>query len=286
MRPTASSSSLSFRSGGTEPGTRSPVSDSARSWSSAMRSASAVSRPSSSERAITSTAVAYEWSATDSGRPIPSFSTQPRRRTPFSRSAASRKPSTAGAPPLAITIMRGAGERAMPVYTRTGDDGTTGLRGGARISKSSPRVAAYGAVDEANAAVGLARAASGGRASGVLLRAQDGLFRVGADLSDPSLSDPMVSGSMADSLEPVIDGYESALPPLSKFVLPGGTELAARLHAARAAVRRAESAAVGAGAPPACTAYLNRLSDLLFVMARDANGPGGDVEWDGRTVFT
>lgn len=174
----------------------------------------------------------------------------------------------------------------MPVYTRTGDDGTTGLRGGARTPKSSPRVAAYGAVDEANAAVGLARAAADGRASQVLLRVQDGLFRVGADLSDPACPDPMVDAGMASALEPLIDGYESALPALSKFVLPGGTELAARLHAARAAVRRAESAAVGIGAPPPCIAYLNRLSDLLFVMAREANRVGGDVEWGGRTVFT
>lgn len=174
----------------------------------------------------------------------------------------------------------------MPVYTRTGDDGTTGLRAGPRVPKSDPRVAAYGAADEANSAVGLARAAASGRAAGVLLRVQDGLFRVGADLSDPSGADPMVGGGMAESLEREIDRLEAGLPGLRRFVLPGGTELAARLHLARAAVRRAESAAVGLGAAPDCVRYLNRLSDLLFVMARDANGPGGDVEWDGRTVFT
>jgi len=174
----------------------------------------------------------------------------------------------------------------VPIYTKTGDDGTTGLRGGSRTSKADPRVAAYGAVDEANAQVGLARAASGGRASRVLLRVQDGLFRVGADLSDPSCSEPMVREGMAKELEEEIDGYESGLPPLSKFVLPGGTELAARLHAARASVRRAESASAGIGAPPACMVYLNRLSDLLFVMAREANRERGDVEWGGRTVFT
>lgn len=174
----------------------------------------------------------------------------------------------------------------MPVYTRTGDGGETGLRGGSRVTKSDPRVAAYGAADEANAAVGLARAAASGRTADALLRVQDGLFRVGADLSDPSGADPMVGGGMAAALEREIDRLEAGLPELRRFVLPGGTELAARLHAARAAVRRAESAAVGIGAAPACVAYLNRLSDLLFVMARDANGPGGDVEWDGRTVFT
>lgn len=174
----------------------------------------------------------------------------------------------------------------MPLYTRTGDGGTTGLRDGSRVPKSDPRVLACGAVDEANAAVGLARAAASGRASDELLRAQDGLFRVGADMADPSGAGPMVGAGAAAAVERAIDGYEEGLPELRKFVLPGGSELAARLHAARAAVRRAESLAFGAGAPAPCTAYLNRLSDLLFAMARDANSPGGDVEWDGRTVFT
>lgn len=168
----------------------------------------------------------------------------------------------------------------MPLYTRTGDGGSTGLRDGSRIPKSDPRIRACGAVDEANAAVGLARAAAGGRAADVLLRAQDGLFRVGADLADPSGAAPMVDGGAAASVERQIDRYEESLPELRRFVLPGGSELAARLHAARAAVRRAESAAFEIGAPGACTTYLNRLSDLLFAMARDANGPGGDVEWD------
>ncbi|MEI9850389.1 MAG: cob(I)yrinic acid a,c-diamide adenosyltransferase [Sphingomonas sp.] len=173
------------------------------------------------------------------------------------------------------------------IYTRTGDDGTTGLVDGSRVSKADPRMAAIGDVDEANSALGVARAALGpGGLSDTLARIQNDLFDLGADFATP----PEIEGALrvhADQviwLEHCIDRYNAALDPLASFVLPAGDPAAAALHLARAIVRRAERSAVAAGQRVALSAdaiaYLNRLSDLLFVAARAVNKSGaGDVLW-------
>jgi cob(I)alamin adenosyltransferase len=179
------------------------------------------------------------------------------------------------------------------IYTRTGDDGTTGLFGGARVSKADPRVDAYGTVDEANASIGLARAAGLPPAvEAVLARVQSALFDVGASLASPSAKGAVVAVGDADvaALEAAIDALEGGLEPLRTFVLPAGTEAAARLHVARTVVRRAERAVVALAGrervDPAVVRYLNRLSDLLFVQARAANRAAGvaDVPWTARKV--
>jgi cob(I)alamin adenosyltransferase len=177
----------------------------------------------------------------------------------------------------------------MRIYTRTGDDGTTGLYGNARTSKADPRVDAYGHVDEANAAIGLARAAMLPKeVDDVLSRAQASLFDVGAVLATPAGKASKVSGPTdadVEGLEKAIDALEARLPRLATFVLPGGSEAAARLHLARTVCRRAERAAVRLMAseevPPVVVRYLNRLADLLFVQARAANAAAGvaDVPW-------
>ena len=175
----------------------------------------------------------------------------------------------------------------MKIYTRTGDDGNTGLQGGLRISKSHVRITAYGAVDEANAVLGIVL--SGERCPDdvrvVLGRIQDDLFVLGADLSNPNLGDLgiRVTPDMAESLEETIDKFESELPPLTSFILPGGgTAAASHLHHARAVVRRAESLAVELSESEEinlhCSIYLNRLSDLLFVLARVADRRAGRPE--------
>lgn len=175
----------------------------------------------------------------------------------------------------------------MKIYTRTGDDGNTGLQGGLRISKSHVRIAAYGAIDEANAALGIVL--SGEQCPedvrATLGRIQNDLFVLGADLSNPNLGDLgiRVTPDMAESLEKTIDRFESELPPLANFVLPGGgTAAASHLHHARAVVRRAESLAVELSESEEinlhCTIYLNRLSDLLFVLARVADRRAGCPE--------
>lgn len=176
------------------------------------------------------------------------------------------------------------------IYTRGGDCGETSLGDGNRVAKHSKRIEAIGAIDEANAAIGLARAACGGEAESILARIQNDLFDVGADVCTPShegdeegkrlrLIDRQVAW-----LEEQIDGINARLTPLSSFVLPGGSETAARLHLARTLVRRAERAIVALDAEenlnPVLKNYLNRLSDLLFVMARDTNDGGrGDILW-------
>jgi cob(I)alamin adenosyltransferase len=184
------------------------------------------------------------------------------------------------------------------IYTRTGDDGTTGLGTGARVPKDDARVEAYGAVDEANAAVGLAVAACGGGAGtvaeigAVLKGVQHDLFDVGADLCIPLAEGEKpgqklrVLPSQTARLEPIIDHFNAALAPLTSFVLPGGTAAAAALHGARVAVRLAERRTVTLarldprGTSPETVRYLNRLSDLLFVLARAANDNGaGDILW-------
>jgi cob(I)alamin adenosyltransferase len=169
------------------------------------------------------------------------------------------------------------------IYTRTGDDGSTGLLGGKRVAKDDLRVAAYGDVDELNAFVGRARAHTGAtRAVDSLLgQVQRDLFALGAQLADPTArvaNRRAKSGLAAVStlrLEKAIDRAEAGLPPLTAFVLPGGSALAAELHLCRAVCRRAERAIValhrGEPVDPRILRYVNRLSDLLFVLARQAN---------------
>jgi len=173
------------------------------------------------------------------------------------------------------------------IYTRTGDDGTTGLVDGSRLSKADPRMAAIGDVDEANSAIGVARAALGpGTFSEMLARIQNDLFDLGADLATPLEIEGalrIVPGQI-EWLEERIDHLNAALDPLTSFILPAGEPAAAALHLARAVVRRAERTAVAAAAKVAlraeALAYLNRLSDLLFVAARAMNRNGaGDVLW-------
>jgi cob(I)alamin adenosyltransferase len=169
------------------------------------------------------------------------------------------------------------------IYTRTGDDGTTGLVDGSRIAKSDPLMVAIGDVDEANSAIGVARSALGpGAFSEMLARIQNDLFDLGADLATPANIQGglrIVPGQVA-WLEERIDHLNAALDPLSSFVLPAGEPGAAALHLARAIARRAERAAVAASAAAQPLAYLNRLSDLLFVAARAVNQHGnGDVLW-------
>ncbi|MCH2487668.1 MAG: cob(I)yrinic acid a,c-diamide adenosyltransferase [Erythrobacter sp.] len=180
------------------------------------------------------------------------------------------------------------------IYTRTGDDGTTGLVDGSRQPKSSPRMIAIGDVDEANSAIGLAAAAMGdGSAADALFRIQNDLFDLGADLATPAEEGEdfapsdmvlrVVAGQVA-WLETAIDAATAQLEPLTSFILPGGTEAAARLHLARAVTRRAERAVVALAdaeaVNPEALAYINRLSDYLFVAARLANDAGrADVKW-------
>ena len=179
----------------------------------------------------------------------------------------------------------------MKIYTKTGDGGNTGLQGNLRISKSHPRIMSYGAVDEANAALGVALAGvADGDVSGAITQVQNDLFVVGADLSNPSLDDVRnrVSLEMVSSLERQIDRFESELEPLANFIIPGGDGAAARLHHARAVVRRAEALTVLLSESDEinanCIKYLNRLSDLLFVMGRLVNRRRGvkDTPWTNQ----
>jgi cob(I)alamin adenosyltransferase len=181
------------------------------------------------------------------------------------------------------------------IYTRTGDDGTTGLVDGSRIAKSDALMAAIGDVDEANSAIGVAAAAlaSDSDAAAMLLRIQNEMFDLGADLATPAdiqfgfgphqMALRIVPTQIA-RLEDEIDGMNDGLDALKSFILPGGTEAAARLHLARAIARRAERAAVAAGTTrdlnPLALTYLNRLSDHLFVLTRHLNAAaGGDILW-------
>ena len=177
------------------------------------------------------------------------------------------------------------------IYTRTGDDGTTGLVDGSRTAKHAARMEAIGTVDEANSAIGLAVAALTGTShQGVLTRIQNDLFDLGADLATPgedftpSEMVLRIVPAQAAWLESAIDALNEGLEPLRSFILPAGSEAAARVHVARATARRAERAmtALAAAEPvnPAALAYANRLSDYLFVLARAVNaGAGGDVLW-------
>lgn len=176
------------------------------------------------------------------------------------------------------------------IYTRTGDDGTTGLVDGSRCPKNSARIAAMGLVDEANSAIGLAAVKMTGAPGADITRIQNDLFDLGADLATPgedftpSEMVLRIVPSQAEWLEERIDALNAKLEPLTSFILPGGTELAARLHIARATTRAAERAMVALAAEdavnPAALAYVNRLSDYLFVLARVVNDNGKlDVKW-------
>ena len=178
------------------------------------------------------------------------------------------------------------------IYTRTGDAGETALSDGSRVSKADARVSAYGTVDEANAAVGLARLHATGDLDEALARIQNDLFDLGADLARPAPEKDNEAGypvlrivaSQVDRLESEIDALNARLSPLRSFVLPGGTALAANLHLCRTVSRRAERCAVDLaaqdGVNPAAVRYLNRLSDWFFVAARIANDEGrDDVLW-------
>jgi cob(I)alamin adenosyltransferase len=182
----------------------------------------------------------------------------------------------------------------MKIYTKTGDGGTTGLFGGARVDKDDERVEAYGTVDEINAVLGTARAAHPPDAvDAVLERVQADLFVVGAELATVSgkedkLPMQLVSAEDATRLERAIDAMELGLPPLASFVLPGGSPAAAALHHARTVCRRAERRVLRASRNVTVRrevlVYLNRLSDLLFVAARRTNHVAGvpDVPWTPR----
>lgn len=192
----------------------------------------------------------------------------------------------------------------MKIYTRTGDSGQTGLFGGGRVPKDDARVATYGTVDETNSAVGLARAQlstrDGGEATGWaasldhdLAEIQSLLFDLGADLATPLKAKTReyvrpIDQADIDRLESLIDRYDAELQPLTQFILPAGTAAAASLHLARSVSRRAEREAVALARAvevnPLAQVFLNRLSDLLFVLARHANLAAGasEVPWVSR----
>lgn len=177
------------------------------------------------------------------------------------------------------------------IYTRTGDDGTTGLSDFSRVSKSDPRLVAYADCDEANAAIGVAVAlgAPDDRILRVLRQIQNDLFDAGADLSTPVVEEPeypplRIQQTYIDRLEKWCDEFNEPLAALNSFILPGGTPLSALLHVARTVTRRAERSAWqavdahGDSISVLPAKYLNRLSDLLFILSRVAN-PDGDVLW-------
>jgi cob(I)alamin adenosyltransferase len=177
----------------------------------------------------------------------------------------------------------------MKIYTKTGDEGETGLFGGPRVSKDHPRVEAYGAVDELNAVLGLVRCETSGEPLDLLLaKIQNELFDLGAELASPQpdrVGTRRITAVQTAALESAIDEHEAGLPPLKAFILPGGCRAAALLHVARTVCRRAERRVVTLGEREAVAGdvviYLNRLSDLLFVLARFVNhtAGGGDVPW-------
>jgi cob(I)alamin adenosyltransferase len=177
------------------------------------------------------------------------------------------------------------------IYTRTGDDGTTGLSDFSRVAKNDTRLVAYADCDEANAAIGAAIAMGNPtqQIAEVLKQIQNDLFDAGADLSTPVVKNPKypplrITQSYIDRLEAWCDEFNESLPPLKSFVLPGGSALSALLHVARTVARRAERAAWDAieehpsDVSPLPAKYLNRLSDLLFILCRVVN-PDGDVLW-------
>jgi len=167
--------------------------------------------------------------------------------------------------------------RLTRIYTRGGDRGETSLGDGSRVSKTDSRIAATGDVDELNSLVGWAAVAAEGDIRATLEQVQNDLFDLGADLAVPGRKEALrVTQEQIDSLEAACDDWNAELAPLRSFVLPGGTELAARLFLARAVCRRAERSVLGLDDRSALVAvYLNRLSDLLFILARAANASRG-----------
>lgn len=177
------------------------------------------------------------------------------------------------------------------IYTKAGDGGRTRLATGEEVDKFNPRVVAYGAVDETNASLGMARLHAGPEDDPWLEAVQNDLFDLGADLATPERTTPLpfealrIQLSQAERLEREIDRMNASLAPLTSFVLPAGTALAAHLHVARTICRRAErdiallAATAGETVAPTALIYINRLSDLLFVAARYANRAQGDVLW-------
>jgi cob(I)alamin adenosyltransferase len=185
------------------------------------------------------------------------------------------------------------------IYTRTGDDGTTGLGDMSRAGKTSARVTAYGEVDEANSSIGVAIALGGlsDEVASLLTAVQNDLFDVGADLCTPIVPEPQwetlrIDHTYVERLEKACDRHNAGLPKLDSFVLPAGTAAAALLHVSRTVVRRAERAAWGLldvereSTNPLTATYLNRLSALLFILARVANTEQGDVTWKPRGSTT
>jgi len=176
----------------------------------------------------------------------------------------------------------------MKIYTKTGDDGTTGVQGGKRISKSNLRIKAYGVIDELNATIGLVLSKKFDDDIEDLLRnIQNDLFVVGSDLSNPDLSNMKnrITAEMVANIEKNIDRLENELPPITNFILPGGHEVASLIHIARTIARRAETIVISLNEKEKindeCKKYLNRLSDLLFVIARIVNKKNGfsDIIW-------
>jgi cob(I)alamin adenosyltransferase len=178
------------------------------------------------------------------------------------------------------------------IVTKAGDGGLTRLATGEEVPKHGARVEAYGGVDEANSAIGVARLHATGALDAMLARIQNDLFDLGADLATPERDKPLpfealrITEAQVDRLEAEVDAINERLEPLTSFILPGGTPLAAQLHLARAIARRAERAVArlmaepGETVSPAALKYLNRLSDFLFVAARSANDEGrADVLW-------
>ncbi len=181
----------------------------------------------------------------------------------------------------------------MRIYTKTGDDGSTGLLGAGRVRKDDLRIEVYGTVDEINAALGVARAQGlDPEADALVAGLQEELFVLGSALADPSPDGPFhraITERHVQDLESAIDRLEEGLEPLTHFILPGGTPVAAQIHMARTICRRAERLAVtlarqpGQDVPAVIIVYLNRLSDLLFVLARAVNRRAGvaDIIWKG-----
>ena len=207
------------------------------------------------------------------------------------REEAAAEPLPAGRGRKRRVSLAGSYNQTVKIYTRTGDQGETGLFDGTRVSKADPRVAAYGDVDELNAWLGLARASlSDPQLSGMIEQIQRDLFALGARLADPAhkiadrVTKALVTEGDASRLEQWIDTLEQELPPLRRFILAGGSPAGAAFHVARTVCRRAERSIVSLGPETVdndVIVYVNRLSDLLFVMARAANARAAspELEW-------
>jgi len=179
----------------------------------------------------------------------------------------------------------------LKIYTKTGDDGTTGVQGNSRLNKSHPRIIAYGTIDEANASLGIVLTNKlDSDIVEILTQIQNDLFVVGSDLSNPDLSqsETRITSSMVTRLEKIIDEYERELPPLTNFILPGGDISASQLHFTRTIVRRSETCLVLLNKQEKinenCIKFINRLSDLLFVLGRVLNKRKGknDIVWKAK----